>query len=71
MKAVILCASNDNFQARNILGGGHPPLTELNRVTLPISLEHIIGGDVENFRNLEDFLSPVESCDEIVALLPH
>jgi hypothetical protein len=71
MKTVILCASNDNFQAHNILGGGHPPLTLAKRIGLPASLEHVIGVDVESFRNLEDFLSPDESCDEIVALLPH
>lgn len=38
---------------------------------LPVSVEHIIGEDVEHFRNLEDFLSYDGDDDEMIELLTH
>jgi hypothetical protein len=38
---------------------------------LPLSVEHIIGEDVEHFKNLEDFLSYDGDDDEMIELLTH
>lgn len=48
----------------------HPHLRLVKPEILPLSVEHIIGEDVEHFRNVEDFLCD-DGDSDMIALLPH
>jgi len=64
------------FYKHNIPSADYPHLKLVRaskRTTkeLPVSVEHIIGEDVEHFKNLEDFLSYDGDDDEMIELLTH
>lgn len=64
------------FYNHNLPSAKHPHLklirTQAKAIEeLPLSVEHIIGEDVEHFRNLEDFLSYDGDEDEMIELLTH
>lgn len=63
------------FYNHNLPSARHPHLKLIRASTaieeLPLSVEHIIGEDVEHFRNLEDFLSYDGDEDNMIELLTH
>jgi tRNA A-37 threonylcarbamoyl transferase component Bud32 len=63
--------SNFSVPAHKVLDITRPKLRIVKPRRISLSMEYIIGEDVEDFKNVEDFLLSNETGEDVVAMLTH